>query len=81
MSKCQLCRAPAVWAWQPFGPDENPLSFATLGSHYRGFAVVKICEGCKARLQSGKEKIEFTHKGERYIWDGNTAQWLREKRS
>ena len=79
--KCQLCKAPALWAWQPFGPDENPLSFALRGILYRGFAVVKVCDECKARLESGKEKIEFTHKCERYRWDGSAAQWLREKRS
>lgn len=79
--KCQLCKAPALWSWQPFGPDESPLSFAVPGNHYRGFAVVKVCDECKASIESGNESILFTHKGESYRWDGRNVHWLRERRS
>jgi hypothetical protein len=51
---CELCvregRAKtndAAWAWQPFGPDKQP-SYTLLGSHYRGFQVIKICDEHKA---------------------------------
>lgn len=63
MVKCQLCRKEeAIWAWQPFGPDSDSRSFASLGSHYRGFPVIKICDTCKGRIAYGKQLIVFTYK-------------------
>lgn len=76
--RCKLCRTAAdfLWSWQPFGPDQNSLSFALPGYHARGFAVVKTCDDCKRRMEAG-EKIEFIFKGRRYRWDGSAAQQLR----
>ena len=73
--KCQVCRhADAEWSWQPFGPDENPLSFALIGSHYRGFPVVKVCDFCKREaiencVETGTP-VRFTLKETEYVFDG-----------
>jgi len=49
MSKCQLCKTdPAEWAMQYIGEDTP--TFTTLGSHYRGFRVTKVCDHCKQSL-------------------------------
>jgi hypothetical protein len=41
--KCQVCKQEqAEWAWQPFGPNETPDSYTLIGSHYRGFPVIKV---------------------------------------
>ena len=46
--KCQLCKInEAEWAMQFIGEDKPTFSF--LGSHYRGFAVTKVCDECKER--------------------------------
>ena len=50
-SSCKFCYRTACWAWQPFGPDESPFSFAFLGSHYRGFEVIKICDYHKDKIE------------------------------
>ena len=50
MAKCKFCGAAAGWSWQPNGPGEV-LTFTTLGSHYRGFAVIKVCDACKAQIE------------------------------
>lgn len=43
--KCQRCKVrPAVWAVQNIAGE---VSVTTLGSHYRGFPVVKVCDECK----------------------------------
>ena len=43
--KCQICRKrEAEWAMQYIGEDTP--TFSTLGSHYRGFKVVKVCDEC-----------------------------------
>jgi len=70
--ECQCCRAEsAIWAWQPFGPSEGTLgSFTLLGSHYRGFPVVKIGQACKATLEHG-EDLGFTYKGILYAGNAN----------
>lgn len=69
MAKCKICKSrDAEWSWQPFGPGETSNLFATPGSHYRGFPVVKVCDDCKRNYQSGiptivnfrGEKIKFT---------------------
>lgn len=55
-AKCTAveCRDFAVWGWQPFGPDfDNRLTFTTLGSHYRGFPVIKVCDECKRKIEDG----------------------------
>lgn len=65
LAECEVCRAQgAAWAWQPFGPDEDAKSaFSTLGSHYRGFPVVKVCDECKEKVQAG-QTVSFTYKGQ-----------------
>lgn len=73
--KCQVCKkAPAEWAWQPWGPDESPLSFALLGSHYRGYPVVKVCGFCKREaIENAKDRgepVQFQFKGQEYVFDG-----------
>lgn len=46
MAKCQVCKQnKAAWAAQFI--EENIPTFSLLGSHYRGFAVVKVCDTCK----------------------------------
>lgn len=68
--KCQTCNIDEpTWAWQPFGPHPTGDSFQFLGSHYRGFPVIKVCVDCKKNLQNGAP-MEFNHKQQRYI--GNT---------
>jgi len=44
---CQLCKiAYAGWAMQYMdGPDKPPICIA-LGSHYRGYRVIKVCWEC-----------------------------------
>lgn len=65
--KCQVCKCDeAIWAWQPFGPDESSKSFAVLGSHYRGFPAIKICDDCH-KLIEAERPVEFTYRGQRYL--------------
>ena len=48
MPRCQLClQNEAMWAMQYVG-DDKP-TFTLLGSHYRGFRVVKVCDACKEK--------------------------------
>jgi hypothetical protein len=66
---CQVCNTNnAEWAWQPFGPSDKADTFTTLGSHYRGFPVVKICDECKETAKSGSP-LQFTLSGATYIGD------------
>ena len=66
MAKCEVCRkAETVWAMQAM---PGGLTFALLGSHYRGFPVVKVCEVCKVKMEKphtvgvvGGTKIKFDH--------------------
>ena len=63
---CQHCHQySAEWAWQPFGPDDSILSFTLLGSHYRGFPVLKVCDNCKLTVES--EVMFFSYRGHDYI--------------
>ena len=65
MGTCQTCKhGTRDWAFQPFGPDEH-VTFTTPGSHYRGFAVIGICNDCKARIESG-DLVRFTYKGRQF---------------
>ena len=78
--KCQVCKhADAEWSWQPFGPDESPLSFALPGNHYRGFPVVKVCGFCKREaIENCAETgtpIRFTLKDTEYVFDGKQAPY------
>ena len=93
MVKCQAYheeqKPPAAeWAWQPFGPDESPDCFTALGSHYRGFPVIKVCGICKSAFQSGDFVVKFSYQGFHYLakdhkitevhvslWDGGTASF------
>lgn len=72
MSKCQCCECDdATYAYQPFGPDESPHTAMTeLGSHYRGFPVIKVCSVCHDAIRKGTP-MEFTYKGKRYIASRN----------
>ena len=46
--KCQICRkAEAIWAYQDVAGET---SFTSLGSHYRGFKVTKVCDHCRAQI-------------------------------
>lgn len=66
--KCQICKdEQASWAWQPFGPDELPDSFAFLGSHYRGFPVIKVGDSCKHAFQSGDFEVKFSYEGHLFV--------------
>lgn len=65
--KCAILKDhEAEWAWQPFGPDPDPLgTFAELGWHYRGFPVIKISDEAKRRIQAG-ECLHFVYHGQIY---------------
>jgi hypothetical protein len=67
MIKCAVCgNDDATWAWQPWGPDVDvKRAFVLLGSHYRGFPTVKVCELCKQEIQDGKPVL-VTVKGRIY---------------
>jgi hypothetical protein len=66
--KCQCCKEEeALFAWQPFGPDGNPASYTTLGSHYRGFPVIKVGLACKTAFTSGDFEVEFVYKRTHYV--------------
>ena len=46
--RCEICKErEAIWAMQYVGEDTP--TFSTLGSHYRGFRVVKVCDECKEK--------------------------------
>jgi len=46
MTRCQACnKRQAIYAAQFIGEDVP--TFSLLGSHYRGFKVIKVCEVCK----------------------------------
>jgi DNA-binding XRE family transcriptional regulator len=69
MAKCKVCKTTeAVWAWQPFGPNETPLCFTTLGSHYRGFPVIKVCDDCHSDIKWGVP-VEFEYRVSTYMAD------------
>lgn len=73
--KCQACKEQvAEWAWQPFGPSESPDSFALLGSHYRGFPVVKVCGSCKSAFQSGDVQVFFSYKGHQFVGENHRVR-------
>ena len=58
MTKCRICREDEeTWAWQPFGPSDTPNSFTLPGNHYRGFAVIKVCDDCKRLFQAGNALV------------------------
>ena len=66
MTKCAICRkAERSWTLQPFGPDDGP-TFTLPGSHYRGFAAIACCDGCKATIERG-EAVFFSYRREPYI--------------
>lgn len=66
--KCQACKEQEVaWAWQPFGPDEKPDCYTLLGSHYRGFPVIKVCDTCKSAFKTGDFPVTFAYKGHQFV--------------
>jgi hypothetical protein len=51
MVKCQKCQTgEALWARQEL--ETGHPCFTLLGSHYRGWTVVKVCTACKTLEQS-----------------------------
>lgn len=87
--KCAICKhAGREMTWQPFGPNENPLSFTIPGSHYRGFPAIPVCGFCQREKIEIGETVYFTHKGIEYqfcfrddtvphatgLWNGGEAQ-------
>ncbi len=71
MIQCKICHvAVADWAWQPCGPG-TVMTFTTLGSHYRGYPVVKVCDWCKRRVQLQKTgHFQFRWRGHERV-----AEW------
>jgi hypothetical protein len=65
--KCHiLANEIAVWAWQPFGlSDDAGETFTMLGSHYRGFPVIKVSDEAKQKIQSG-ETVNFVYQKRLY---------------
>jgi len=61
---CRICKADvdAPNVCQPFGPDDKPV-FVLPGNHYRGFPTIRVCDGCKVRIEQG-EQIAITYKGQ-----------------
>lgn len=46
---CDQCKErPAEWALQYIASDKP--TFTTLGSHYRAFQVLRLCDKCKEEL-------------------------------
>ena len=65
--RCQTCGdTEADGAWQPFGPDSDPMTFMMLGSHYRGFPVIKVCWPCAEAIKDGLI-TEFTYRKVKYL--------------
>lgn len=59
--KCQCCKQEyAVDAWQPFGPSETVDCFTGIGSHYRGFPVIKVCDACHTKIS------QAVHESDKY---------------
>lgn len=88
--KCQICKEEqAAWSWQPFGPGETPNEYALIGSHTRGFPVIKVGDVCKNAFQTGDFEVKFSYEGCHFIgknhqvkeihvslWNGGTtALW------
>lgn len=73
MKKCFACKsAEPTWAWQP---DLGYETAYLLGSHIRGFMVIKLCQSCKDEIVEGLP-VEFDYKGGRFVADG-FAQTVR----
>jgi hypothetical protein len=71
---CVFCEEPAEMAWQPFGPDENPLTFVRLGSHYRGFTVIPVCGFCQREKIEMGDMMYFRHRAVNYTFQkGDSA--------
>ena len=50
VAKCQCCKTnPHSWIWQP-----ELDSWCLPGSHYRGFATIKLCDECRERYEDGE---------------------------
>jgi hypothetical protein len=61
MSKCAVCKTQErTWTWQPWGPGEGSV-FTLPGSHYRGFAAIPVCDGCKQDIDAG-QSVTFTYR-------------------
>ncbi len=63
MAKCQICKKhEAIYAWQPDLGNGVREIFYCLGSHIRGFMVVKVCDDCRKIIRSGGN-VFFTYRG------------------
>lgn len=65
---CVFCEEAAELAWQPFGPDENPLTFTRPGSHYRGFTVIPVCGFCQREKIEMGDMMYFRHRAVNYTF-------------
>lgn len=43
----------ATWVAQWMNGPDNPPMFTFVGSHFRGFSMVKMCSTCKEKVQAG----------------------------
>lgn len=65
---CKSCSGDAttgnepIWAMQPFGPDKD-VTFTALGSQYRGFPLIEVCDRCKEGYQAGRQTLMFKYRG------------------
>ena len=91
MPQCQICACdPAEIAWQPLGPGSDANTFTTLGSHYRGFPVIKICFTCQSNIKVGIPAqftindqtfigtAEKVYEVPKYVVDGDPLLWWEE---
>lgn len=82
--KCSVCKSEtAIFSWQPFGPDESPLHFTTLGAHYRGFPIIKVCNSCHTKIANAVVRpelyggFEFSYRRTSYVLIGKE---IKEKK-
>ncbi len=55
--KCEHCKTnEAVWAMQIIPGNDGRPSFTLPGSHYRGFPVLKVCNGCREHFLAQYER-------------------------
>jgi hypothetical protein len=61
--KCRVCKSnEAEWSGPPMGPGSDNDTFTLPGSHYRGFAVIKVCTACKEQIEQG-HPVTVIYKG------------------
>jgi len=76
--KCAACLStPATWTMQPFGPDDERITFTLPGSHYRGFPAIGVCDACKQLVQAG-QRVAFVYKHVYYVVQENKPWQFQE---